>query len=208
MKPKRFVVGLTGSIGTGKSTALKVFEGLGAATVSLDQIAKEQARPGRDGYKAIVKSFGTCILKKDRSIDRALLGRVIFSDKRAKAGLERATHPLILKEMKELVGRMNGVVIVDVPLLFEKKLQKHFDATIVISCDPKKQLKRIINRDGMELAEAKRRMAAQWPMAKKRRMADVNIDNDKDIKHLETKIREYHRGLTLLHRGTPNGNHH
>lgn len=208
MKPKRFVVGLTGSIGTGKSTALKVFEGLGAATVSLDQIAKEQARPGRDGYKAIVKSFGTCILKKDRSIDRALLGRVIFSDKRAKAGLERATHPLILKEMKELVGRMNGVVIVDVPLLFEKKLQKHFDATIVISCDPKKQLKRIIDRDGMELKDARLRIKAQLPLAQKRKLADVTINNDKDIKHLETKIREYHRGLTLLHRGTPNGNHH
>lgn len=208
MKPKRFVVGLTGGIGTGKSTALSVFENLGAATVSLDQIAKEQAKPGRDGYKAIVKNFGECILKNDGTIDRALLGRVVFSDKAARAGLERITHPLILKEMKELVGRMSGVVIVDVPLLFEKKLQKNFDATILISCKPQKQLKRIINRDGLEPKEARLRMKAQLPLAQKRRLADVTINNDGNIEKLKNNIREYHLGITLLHRGTPNGNHH
>jgi dephospho-CoA kinase len=109
---------------------------LGAATVCLDQIAKEQAKPGRDGYKAIVKAFGRCILKEDKSINRALLGRVIFSDKRAKLGLERATHPLILKEMKGLIGKLKGLVVVDVPLLFEKNLQKNFDATMLIACKP------------------------------------------------------------------------
>lgn len=206
MKPRHFVVGLTGSIGTGKSTALKTFDSLGAATVSLDQIAKEQAKPGREGYKAIVKNFGKCILKSDGTIDRALLGRVIFSDKRAKAGLERATHPLILKEMNELVGRMSGVVVVDVPLLFEKNLQKHFDATIVIACRPDNQLKRIMNRDGLDSKEARLRINAQMPLDEKRRMADVTIHNDKNIEQLEKVVHEYYAGLTLLHRGTPNGN--
>lgn len=208
MKPSRFVVGLTGGIGSGKSTALGAFEDLGAATVSLDQIAKEQAKPGRDGYKAIVKAFGSCILKGDGTIDRALLGRVIFSDKRAKLGLERATHPLILKEMKELVGRLKGLVVVDVPLLFEKKLQKNFDATILIACKPEKQLKRITKRDGLDSQEARLRIKAQMPLDEKRRMADVSIDNDKDVAHLNATITEYHLGLTLLHRGLPNGNHH
>ena len=205
MTGKRLVIGLTGGIGTGKSTALNVFEKLGAATVSLDQIAKEQAKPGRKGYKSIVKIFGTCILNVDRSINRALLGRVIFSDKRAKLGLERATHPLILKEMKELIGRLNGVVIVDVPLLFEKKLEKNFDATILISCKPKTQLQRIERRDGMELAEARLRVKAQLPLAQKRKLSDVTIDNDKSVAVLETKISEYYLGLTLLHRGSSHG---
>ena len=206
--PKRFVVGLTGGIGSGKSTALKGFEGLGAATVSLDQIAKEQAKPGRDGYKAIVKAFGPCILKGDGTIDRALLGRVIFSDKRAKAGLERATHPLILKEMKELVGRLKGVVIVDVPLLFEKNLQKNFDATILIACKLDKQLKRIMSRDGLGLKEARLRIKSQLPLDQKRKLADVTIRNDTNINNFNHRINEYYQGLTLLHRGLPNGNHH
>ena len=207
MKCKRLVVGLTGGIGTGKSAALSAFEKLGAATVSLDQIAKEQAKPGRKGYKSIVKNFGTCILNAEGGIDRALLGRVIFSDKRARLGLERATHPLILKEMKELIVRMSGVVIVDVPLLFEKKLQKYFDATILIACKPQKQLQRIERRDGMSLAEARLRVKAQLPLAQKRKLADVTIDNDKDLMYLETKVLDYHRGLELLHRGMPHGYH-
>lgn len=206
MTPTRFVVGLTGGIGTGKSSALKAFESLGAATVCLDRIAKEQAKPGREGYKAIVKAFGPCILKEDKSINRALLGEVIFSDSRAKAGLERATHPLILKEMKRLIGKLKGLVVVDVPLLFEKNLQKNFDATMVIACKPEKQIKRIIKRDGLSSQEARLRVKAQMPLDEKRRMADVTIDNDKDIKRLRTNIRTYHEGLTLLLGGLPNGN--
>lgn len=205
---KKFVVGLTGGIGSGKSTALGFFEKFGAATVSLDQIAKEQAKPGRDGYKRIVKGFGKCILRKDGSIDRALLGRVIFSDKRAKSGLERMLHPLILKEMAQIVRHLNGVVVVDVPLLFEKKLQKHFDATILISCKPEKQLKRIVSRDGLKPNDARLRMKAQWTMAAKRKLADVTIDNDETISHLQTKVSEYYQGISLLHRGQPNGNAH
>ncbi|MBI2385852.1 MAG: dephospho-CoA kinase [Elusimicrobia bacterium] len=207
MKPKRFVVGLTGGIGTGKSSALKAFERLGAATVCLDQIAKEQAKPGREGYRAIVKAFGPCILNDDKSINRALLGRVIFSDKRAKAGLERATHPSILKEMRRLIGKLEGLVVVDAPLLFEKNLQKDFDATMLISCKPQKQLQRIIKRDGLSSKEARLRIKAQSPLDQKRKLADVTIRNDKNIEDLNTEINSYHEGLTLLLGGLPHGNH-
>lgn len=207
MKPKRFVVGLTGGIGTGKSSALRAFESRGAATLCLDQLAKEQAKPGREGYRAILKAFGPCILNEDKSINRALLGRVIFSDKRAKLGLERVTHPLILKEMRRLIGRLKGLVVVDVPLLFEKKLQKNFDATMVISCKPRKQLERIIRRDGLTSQEARLRMKAQLPLDQKRELADVTIDNDKDIEHLQKHIHDYHSGLSLLLGGLSHGNH-
>lgn len=205
-KPKRLIIGLTGGIGTGKSSALKAFEHLGAATICVDQIAKEQSKPGRRGYKAIVKAFGSCILSDDGSINRALLGRVIFSDKRAKLSLERATHPLILKEMKELIGKLKGVVIVDVPLLFEKKLQNNFDATILIACKPEKQIKRIVKRDGLSSKEARLRIKAQLPLDQKRKLADVTINNDRDFSYLEKQIGEYHQGISLLHRGLPHGN--
>lgn len=206
MKPKRFVVGLTGGIGTGKSSALEAFARAGAATVCLDRIAREQAKPGREGYKAIVKAFGPCILNADRSVNRALLGRVIFSDKRAKAGLERATHPPILKEMRRLIGRSKGIVVVDVPLLFEKKLQKNFDATMLISCKPRKQLQRIMKRDGLSSKEARLRMKAQLPLDRKRGLADVTIDNDGNIETLKTEINSYHEGLSLLLGGLSHGN--
>lgn len=206
MKPRRLVVGLTGGIGTGKSSALACFGRLGAATVSLDQIAHSLAKPGRKGYKAIVKYFGTRILKADGSIDRALLGRVVFNDKNARSSLERATHPLILTEAKQLVARMNGVVVVDVPLLFEKKLQKNFDATILIACKQKKQLRRIMKRDGLTLTEARRRVKAQWPLARKRKIVDVAIDNDKAPSYLKQQVRQYHAGFRLLHGGVSHGN--
>ncbi len=206
-RPKRFVVGLTGGIGTGKSSALKAFEGRGAAAVSLDQIAKEQAKPGREGYRAILKAFGPCILNDDGSINRALLGRVIFSDKRAKLGLERATHPLILKEMRRLVDKLTGLVVVDVPLLFEKKLQNNFDATMVICCKPRTQLQRIIKRDGLNSREARLRIKAQLPLDQKRKLADVAIDNDNGLKHLINDIHAYHEGLSLLLGGFSHGNH-
>lgn len=206
MKPKRFVVGLTGGIGTGKSSAMKAFARLGAATVCLDRIAKEQAEPGRPAYKAIVRDFGRCILREDGTINRALLGEVVFADRKARAGLERITHPLILKEMRRLIGRSKGVVVVDVPLLFEKELQGDFDATMLVSCSPRTQLRRIVRRDGLSAKDARRRIDAQWPLDLKRTLADVTIDNDKDLPHLQDDIRSYHEGLKLLLGGLPHGN--
>lgn len=201
MKNARLVVGLTGGIGSGKSTALAAFDKLGAATISLDQLAKEQAKPGREAYKSIVRAFGKGVLKKDGAIDRAELGKIVFSDKKARLKLEKATHPGILKEMKSLIGKMRGVVVVDVPLLFEKKLQKNFDACICISAMPSTQLKRIMSRDGLSAKEAKLRIKAQWSMDEKKKLADVTIPNDSDRDELNVKIKEYYDGMDLLRRG-------
>lgn len=206
MRPKRFVVGLTGGIGTGKSSALEIFERAGASTLSLDHIAHEQARPGREGYRAIVKAFGKKVLRADGLIDRRALGERVFKSPAALKKLEKATHPAILREMEKLVGSMEGVVVVDVPLLFEKKLQRHFDATVLISSDPAAQRRRVTKRDGLTPMEVRRRMKAQLPLAQKRRLADYTIDNDKTISQLNVKVKRLHAGLALLFGGTPNGN--
>lgn len=206
MRPKNFVVGLTGGIGTGKSSALAEFERLGASTVSLDQIAHEQAKPGREGYKSIVKAFGKEMLRADGLIDRRALGEKVFQSPAALRKLEKATHPSILREMEKLVASLEGVVVVDVPLLFEKKLQKQFDATVLISSNSAAQRRRVRKRDGLTPMEVRKRMKAQLSLAAKRRLADYTIDNNQTIQQLQIKVRALHAGLTLLFGGTPNGN--
>ena len=206
MKPRRFVVGLTGGIGTGKSSALAEFEELGAATLSLDHLAREQAKPGREGWKMIVKAFGRGILDASGKIDRRGLGARVFRREAARRKLERATHPAILREMSRLVSRMKGVVVVDVPLLFEKSLQERFDATLLVACRPAEQVRRVVRRDKLSAAEARRRIKAQWPLKDKRRLADLTLDNDGTPVRLRAQVRAAHAGLALLYGGTPNGN--
>lgn len=206
MRPKRFVAGLTGGIGTGKSSALEEFERLGAATLSLDRIAREQAKPGRAAHRAIVRAFGRGVLDADGAVDRRALGAKVFSRPAARRKLERATHPLILREMNRLLARMKGVVVVDVPLLFEVGLKDRFDATVLVACRPAAQLARVRRRDGLGAAEARRRIAAQWPLARKRALADYTLDNDGTRAGLRAKVRAAHAGLVLLFGGTPNGN--
>jgi dephospho-CoA kinase len=198
-------VGLTGGIGTGKSSALEAFENAGASTVSLDQIAHEQAKPGREGYRAILRAFGKNIVGAEGLIDRRALGEKVFKSPAALRKLERATHPIILREMERLVRSMKGVVVVDVPLLFEKKLQKHFDATVLISCNPAAQLRRVTKRDGFTPVEARRRNKSQLSLATKRRLADHTIDNDKDLSALRANVNVAHAGLALLYGGSQNG---
>lgn len=198
---KRFVVGLTGGIGTGKSSVLTEFERLGVSAFSLDRIAHEQARPGREGYRAIVRAFGRGILDEKGKIDRQGLGAIVFRDKASRARLERATHPLILREMDRLLSRFKGVVVVDVPLLFEKGLQDRFDATLLVSCEPSAQLRRVVKRDGLSAAQAKRRIRAQWPLAEKKRLCDFEIDNDGTLPQLRRRVKSFHAGLTYLHGG-------
>ena len=206
MKPKRFVAALTGGIGSGKSSALAEFERCGAATVSLDQIAREQARPGRDGYKSILRAFGRGILDKKGRIDRRKLGESVFQNAAARRKLERVTHPSILRELERCLSRMNGVIVVDVPLLFEKNLQDRFDATLLVACPPSEQVRRVMRRDKLSAAEVRRRIRAQLPLDEKRRRADFTLDNDAAPAALRAKVRAAHAGLALLYGGTPNGN--
>ncbi len=206
MKPRRFVVGLTGGIGSGKSSALAEFERLGAATLSLDQIAREQAKPGREGFRAIVREFGAGALGPDGLIDRRALGARVFRDPAARRKLERATHPAILREMRRIVAGLRGLVVVDVPLLFEKNLQRRFDATVLVSCRADQQVRRVARRDRLPLAEARRRVRAQWPLRAKRRLADVALDNAGAPGSLRARVRALHAGLVLLYGETPNGN--
>jgi dephospho-CoA kinase len=198
VKPKRLVVGLTGGIGSGKSTALKAFSRRGTNTLSLDQIVREQARPGHDAFDAIKKAFPRFV--KDGALDRARLGSHVFSHRTARRRLEKITHPLVLKEMSRLLSRMHGVVVVDVPLLFEAGLSHHFDVSVAVVS--KHQARRVMKRDGMTASQVRKRIAAQWPQEKKAALADIVIDNDGTKADLNKKVARLDAGLQLLYGGT------
>lgn len=199
-RPPRLVVGLTGGIGAGKSTALKAFSELGVPTLSLDQVAREQARPGNDGWRAIKKAFPRFV-DEDGGIDRKRLGSHVFAHASARRRLERATHPSILREMERLLARLKGVVVVDVPLLFEAGLQARFDVSVVVTA--KDQLKRVMKRDKLPAAEIRRRIKAQWPPERKAALADVRLDNDRTVAYLKEQVGRLNAGLQLLYGGTP-----
>lgn len=201
MSQRRFVVGLTGGIGTGKSAALGEFERCGAAALSLDQIAHQQARPGREGHRAIIRAFGRAVLDAHGRIDRRALGELVFRDAAARRRLERAVHPPILREMARILARVQGLAVVDVPLLFEKGLQSRFDVTVLVACAPAVQLRRVVKRDGLSAAAVRRRIRAQWALARKRKLADFTLDNGGTPAQLRARVRSLFEVLTHLSGG-------
>jgi len=199
VRPPRLLVGLTGGIGSGKSTALKAFSRRGTNTLSLDQIVREQARPGNDAWKAIKKAFPRFV-DENGGIDRKRLGSYVFARPSARKRLERVTHPLVIAEMNRLVSRMHGVVIVDVPLLFEARLSHLFDVSVVVTT--KHQARRVSKRDRLSRGEIARRLKAQLPLSKKEGLADIVLENDGTKNDLNKKVARLDAGLQLLYGGT------
>jgi dephospho-CoA kinase len=137
---------------------------------------------------------------KEGVLDRAGLGSYVFSHRAARRRLESVTHRLILKEMDRLLSRMRGVVVVDVPLLFEAGLSRRFDVSVAVTS--KHQTKRVMERDGLSAAQVRGRLAAQWPQEKKAAAADIVLDNDGTKKELDKKVARLDAGLQLLYGGT------
>ncbi|MBI4676810.1 MAG: dephospho-CoA kinase [Elusimicrobia bacterium] len=202
MRNRRFIVALTGGLASGKSLALKALRRAGAATVALDEIAHEVARPGTAVFRRIVAAFGRGVLARKGGLDRRELARRVFADPAARSRIERITHPAIRREMWRRVGRARGVVVVDVPLLFEKgkdSLAGRFDATLLISTTRRLQIRRATAR-GMTKAQARERMAAQLPDAVKAALADVVVRNTGTRKDFERLITEYYKAFELIRR--------
>lgn len=201
-KPAKFmklIIGLTGGIGTGKSSLLAEFGRLGAATISLDELAHRLSRKGKPVYRGIVREFGTKYLDSAGQIDRQALGKAVFANPALRRRLERVTHPAILREMRRLIaGSRRPVTVADVPLLFEAGLQKEFDATIVASLPEREALRRIRRRGDLSPAQARLRMKAQMPLSSKERLADVVIHNRGGLNDLRRKVREYYRAFELI----------
>lgn len=179
------IIGLTGSIGTGKSTIANHFKTLQIPVVDADVIARQVVEPGEAAYKDIVATFGEHILQEDKTLDRKALGAVVFQDETKRKQLNAIIHPAIraeiLKQRDEYVDKGVPCVVLDIPLLYESKLTDYVDKVIVVSVSPKVQLERLVERDKSTAAEAKQRINSQIPVREKAEMADAVIDNNGTI---------------------------
>ena len=176
------VIGLTGSIGTGKSTIANKFRELNIPVIDADVIAREVVEPDTETYRKIVETFGEEILHDDRTLNRKALGSIVFSDEHKRKQLNAIIHPAIRKEMlrqrDDWIEKGKECIVLDIPLLYESKLTHFVDKVIVVYVDEDVQLQRIVERDQSSKEEAKRRMARQIPVAEKAKKADAVIDNN------------------------------
>lgn len=188
-----FVIGLTGSIGSGKSTVAQMLLAQAFPVIDLDRIAKDLSRPGSSAWTKIVAYFGKNILTAYDEIDRSALAKIIFQDAKAKKTLEHILHPAIMEKTQWLVGeelaRGHRIIIVEVPLLFETGLKDSFSEVWVVASDPKLALKRLLAQGKWSEADIKARQKAQIPIAEKIKLADQVIDNGGDREALEKQVR-------------------
>lgn len=186
------IIGLTGSIASGKSTVSSMLKRKGYPIVDADEIARLVVEPGTPTIQAIREEFGQEVLKEDGSLNREKLGERIFSDQKDRDTLNAIIHPAIRAEMlhqKEThLADGANTVIMDIPLLFESKLQSFVDEIIVVSVSPETQKDRLIQRNKLTDKEAENRINSQLPMGFKEANADAVIDNNGTFEETETQL--------------------
>lgn len=172
-------VGLSGGIGSGKSTVAGRFRELGAVVIDADQLAREVVAPGSEGLAVIAERFGDAVLEEDGSLNRAALGALVFADPQARRDLEQLTHPRIAARTAALVeaAPADAVVVHDVPLLVEKHLGPGYHLVVVVGADERTRLRRLMETRGMTEDDVRSRMAAQATDEQRRAAADVWLDN-------------------------------
>ncbi|MCX7627971.1 MAG: dephospho-CoA kinase [Methylophilaceae bacterium] len=197
-----WVVGLTGGIGSGKSTVASLFAELGVAVTDTDAIAHQLTAPGQPALQAIAQTFGSHYLAPDGTLDRAALRRRVFSDPAAKRTLEALLHPLIRAAVVEVIAHpLAGAPyrMIVVPLLFESRGYTALcQRTLVVDCPEALQIQRAMARSGLSEAEVRAIMATQLPRAQRIALADDVIVNDADLATLAEKVRLLHHDYLRL----------
>jgi dephospho-CoA kinase len=196
-------VGLTGSIGVGKSFVSSVFAELGCRVLDADRTAREVVAAGTRGLLAVVESFGSEILQPDGTLDRVHLGALVFADEEKRLLLNSILHPFIIAAQDEQLRKWeaedaSGIAIVDAALMIESGGYKRFDKLIVVHCSPSIQLERLMARNQISLEEAVRRTSAQMPQEEKKPYADFLIDTSngfEDARRQTIKVYEKLREL-------------
>lgn len=186
-------VGITGGIGSGKTTVCKIFEELGATVLYADDIAKKLMEEDEKLKKEIEKLFGPNAYIEGK-LNRKFISDVIFSDKEKRKALESVVHPVVVKEIikkfKEISkGKSEDFVIVEAALIFESGFDKELDYVVVVDADEELKVKRIMERDNCTREEVIKRMKAQMSQSKKRSLADIVIQNDGDIETLRERVK-------------------
>ncbi len=200
MQSRLKVIGLTGGIAGGKSTALDYLRRRGVAVVDADLIARQIVAVEQPAYQKIVARFGAVILNDDRSIKRKALGALVFKDDAARRDLEAITHPAIVAEMKRQIGALQAdgsapFIVLDVPLLFETGLQILCDCVWLISLRRDLQIARLCRRDDITKDAAERIIDLQMPLEEKKKLADIIIDNNGSLEALQRQLDARYRAV-------------
>jgi dephospho-CoA kinase len=184
------LVGLTGGIGSGKSTVAQMLAARGAIVLDADAFAREAVRAGSDGLRAVVVRFGSGVLTDDGELDRPKLAGIVFADAAARADLETIVHPEVRRLIADGIQRnldTDNVVVLVNPLLIEMGAHRDCDVVVVVSVPPETQVARSTSR-GMDENDVRARMAAQLPLDERAQHADVILDNEGSIADLEPQV--------------------
>lgn len=190
----KFVIGLTGGIGSGKSTVAKLFAKLNIDIVDADKIAREIVHPGSELLDKIIIKFGEKILHDDGSLNRAKMREVIFNDLHAKQWLENLLHPVIYQHMyQQILATTSPYCIVIIPLLVESHIPYPIDRILVVDSTEEQQVERIMQRDNISEQAVKNIIAAQASREEKLKIADDVIENTKNEKYLQELVGALHK---------------
>lgn len=185
-------VGLTGGIGSGKSTVSALLAERGAVVIDADVLAREAVAPGTSGLADILVAFGPEVIDADGALDRAAMGGLVFEDAAARGRLEAIIHPRVRARAAEIESTTadDAVVVHDIPLLVETGQADSFDAVVVVDCPPDVQVERLVRQRGMSRADAQSRITAQASRAERLAVADHVIDNSGSMERLRSAVDE------------------
>jgi len=185
-------IGLTGGIGTGKSSVTEILRGLGAAFIDADQVGWETYRRGSTGFNAVVRAFGDGVVADDGEIDRKALGQIVFSDSDRMSELTGIVWPLIGELVRQQLNRNReqgtAVTVVEAAVLFEAQWESMFDEVLVVTTPHQAVRERLIERDGISAAEIEARISSQMKEEERVRRGNVIINNDGDLKNLRVTV--------------------
>jgi len=196
-------VGLTGGIGSGKSTVSGILRGLGARIIDADVLAREVLEPGKQAFTETICLFGKRILGSDGRIDRKALANIVFKDQEKRKLLEGIVHPRVFEEEARIVAGIeatepDAVIFFDAALLIEAGVHSRMDKVVLVWCSPVTQLERLVKRCGLSDADALLRLNAQMPLEEKKRYATHLIDNDGSLEGTERQVRALYRELKQI----------
>jgi len=185
------LVGLTGGIGSGKSTVARLLEKRGAVVCDADLLAREAVAPGTPGHAAVIERFGADVLAPGGELDREALASIVFADPSARRDLEQIVHPEVRRlfaEGSEAYRDTDRVVVFSAPLLVESGMHTAFEILVVVSATVATQIERLMRQRGMSEASIRARIDAQAPLEDKAAVADFIVDNEGTLDDLESQI--------------------
>lgn len=195
-------VGLTGGIGSGKSTVAEMFAARGATVIDADDISRQLVEPGSPALREIVAQFGSGIVAPDGALDRAALREHVFADPTRRKRLEAILHPRVREEMHRRSLSASGLyVLLVIPLLFESGLRDLVDRVLVVDADVGTRIHRVQFRSGLSEEQVRKILAAQMEPEERRALADDVIENDNDRGYLEREVARLHAQYLALAKG-------